>query len=67
MGIIRRSVCFVMGTGLFVGALYLLTMPNFVGLVFLMGLMLLGGGGVLIGTALFPRLTFQKLNRSRWR
>lgn len=48
-------------------ALFLLTTPRFYGLIFVMGLMLLGGAGVLIGSALFPRLTFQKLDRSRWR
>jgi hypothetical protein len=63
----RRLACFVLGIPLAVGALYLFTAPKFWGLGFVMAMMLTGGAAVLIGTALFPKLTFQHFDRSRWR
>jgi hypothetical protein len=67
MTVARRLACFVLGVPLALGALYLFTAPKFWGLGFVMAMMLAGGAAVLIGTALFPKLTFQHFDRSRWR
>lgn len=67
IGVLRRIASGLLGLLLGFAALFALTTPTFHGLIFIMGLMLLGGAAVLVGTALFPSLTFQKLDRSRWR
>ena len=63
----RRIACLLLGAPLAIAAFLLFTTPKFWGLGFVMAMMLTGGAFVLIGTALFPNLTFQKLDRRRWR
>lgn len=67
LSLARRIACFLFGVPLAVAALLLFTAPKFWGLGFVMAMMLAGGALVLFGTALFPNLTLQKLDRTRWR
>lgn len=63
----RRAACLLLAVPFAWCAALLFTTPKFWGLGFVMAMMLTGGALVLAGTALFPKLTLQKLDRRRWR
>lgn len=63
----RRWVCAAVGVPLGLAGLYCVTSPGLSGLALVMGSTLLFGAAILVGSALFPSLTFQKINRNRWR
>ena len=67
ISVARRAACFLFGALLAFAAFLLFTTPKFWGLGFVMAMMLTGGSLALLGTALFPKLTFHKLDRRRWR
>lgn len=63
----RRVLCGVVGAALGLLGVYCITAPGLSGLAWVMGATLIFGAAVLIGSALFPSLTFQKIDRNRWR
>lgn len=63
----RRLLCGAVGLAFLAVAVYCFTSPTFSGFGALVGAMLATGGAILTGSALFPSLTLQKIDRSRWR
>lgn len=67
MSRLRRLICVLVGGPSLALGLYVFTAPRPSGLTLVMGGMLIFFGASLALSALFPTLSFQKLNRRRWR
>lgn len=68
---LRRLINVLVGAGLLAFGAYVFTSTGTEGRIspftLAAGAMMIFGGVVLAGSAIFPRFTLQKLDRSRWR